>query len=208
VLSASSRSNEYSQSTSPQLKASLKSDYPLNSRSDSVKMSIALTGHCTCGSIRYSATLESADAARTSLCHCGSCRRAFGTNYGLTTKVDTLSFCRWAMLTSQVPLEGFKYESGKAKLFQQENGVIREFCNNCGVFICEYGVSGCVTASRYVRSLTSSQEQAAQTSRYVMWGTFDEPDKVPPKGEFFCKNRVEWMPEIPGMLANCLRRQS
>jgi hypothetical protein len=38
-------------------------------------------------------------------------------------------------------LEGFKYESGKPKLFTQENGVIREFCDTCGVFICEYGVS-------------------------------------------------------------------
>lgn len=31
-----------------------------------------------------------------------------------------------------------------------------------------------------------------------MWGTFDEPDKFPPKGEFFCKYRDGWMPEIPG----------
>lgn len=31
-----------------------------------------------------------------------------------------------------------------------------------------------------------------------MWGTMNEPQTVPPKGEFFCKNRVEWMPEIPG----------
>ena len=30
-----------------------------------------------------------------------------------------------------------------------------------------------------------------------MWGTLDEPEKIPPKGEFFCKNRTEWMPEIP-----------
>jgi len=42
----------------------------------------------------------------------------------------------------QVPLEGFKYTTGKAKQFKQENGVIREFCGNCGAFICEYGVSG------------------------------------------------------------------
>jgi hypothetical protein len=31
-----------------------------------------------------------------------------------------------------------------------------------------------------------------------MWGTFDEPDKFPPKGEFFCKYRADWMPEVPG----------
>jgi hypothetical protein len=31
-----------------------------------------------------------------------------------------------------------------------------------------------------------------------MWGTLDKPDTIPPKGEFFCKNRAEWMPEILG----------
>ena len=31
-----------------------------------------------------------------------------------------------------------------------------------------------------------------------MWGTLDEPEKILPKGEFFCKNRTNWMPEIPG----------
>lgn len=34
-----------------------------------------------------------------------------------------------------------------------------------------------------------------------MWGTFDEPEKVPPKGEFFCKYKPEWMPDIPGTMA-------
>lgn len=33
-----------------------------------------------------------------------------------------------------------------------------------------------------------------------MWGSFDEPEKVPPKGEFFCKNKPKWMPDIPGMV--------
>jgi hypothetical protein len=33
-----------------------------------------------------------------------------------------------------------------------------------------------------------------------MWGTFDEPEKVPPKGEFFCKYKPEWMPDIPGTI--------
>lgn len=32
-----------------------------------------------------------------------------------------------------------------------------------------------------------------------MWGSLDEPEKVPPKGEFFCKSRAEWMPELQGM---------
>jgi hypothetical protein len=41
----------------------------------------------------------------------------------------------------QVALDGFSYDEGKPKQFKQENGVIREFCDNCGAFICEYGVS-------------------------------------------------------------------
>lgn len=30
-----------------------------------------------------------------------------------------------------------------------------------------------------------------------MTGTFDEPGLFPPKGEFFCKDRESWMPEVP-----------
>jgi hypothetical protein len=41
----------------------------------------------------------------------------------------------------QVALDGFSYDQGKPKIFKQENGVVREFCDNCGAFICEYGVS-------------------------------------------------------------------
>ncbi|KAK4095459.1 hypothetical protein Purlil1_255 [Purpureocillium lilacinum] len=78
----------------------------------------------------------------------------------------------------QVPLSCFQYVQGTAHKFTQDNGVTREFCNTCGVFICEYG------------------EQAADKFRYVMWGTMSEPDTFPPKGEFFCKNRANWMPEI------------
>lgn len=44
------------------------------------------------------------------------------------------------------------------------------------------------------------QEQAADKFRYIMWGSFDEPGLFPPKGEFFCKNRAEWMPEVQGEL--------
>ena len=43
------------------------------------------------------------------------------------------------------------------------------------------------------------QEAAADKFRYIVWGSLDEPEKIPPKGEFFCKNRASWMPEIPGM---------
>ncbi|KAL2131172.1 hypothetical protein VTI74DRAFT_5459 [Chaetomium olivicolor] len=130
-------------------------------------MAIHLQGRCVCKKLQYSLDLESTEDARTTLCHCHSCRRAFGTNYGLTAKV---------------PLESFKYETGTPKKYKQENGVTREFCDNCGAFICEYG-----------------QEAAADKFRYIMWGSLDEPEKIPPKGEFFCKSRSEWMPEIRGV---------
>ena len=45
--------------------------------------------------------------------------------------------------------------------------------------------------------LTWKQEEAADKFRYIMWGTLDEPEKIPPKGVFFCRNRAAWMPEIP-----------
>jgi hypothetical protein len=88
-------------------------------------MAIHMQGRCVCNKLQYSLDLDSPENARTTLCHCHNCRRAFGTNYGLTAKV---------------PLDAFKYESGTPKKYKQGNGVTREFCDNCGAFICEYGV--------------------------------------------------------------------
>lgn len=45
------------------------------------------------------------------------------------------------ILVIQVSVEGFQYVDGKPRIFKQENGVTREFCENCGAYICEYGVS-------------------------------------------------------------------
>jgi hypothetical protein len=33
---------------------------------------------------------------------------------------------------------------------------------------------------------------------YVFYGTMDNPEELPPKGELFCKYTDEWMPEVPG----------
>ncbi|PSR78090.1 Mss4-like protein [Coniella lustricola] len=110
---------------------------------------------CTCKTLQYTVKLDSADSARTSLCHCSSCKKAF------------------------IPLESFQYTNGEPKLSKQDNGVVREFCPNCGSLTCEYG------------------EQAADKFRYSTCGTLDDPEKLPPKGEFFCKEKSSWMPEIP-----------
>jgi len=37
-----------------------------------------------------------------------------------------------------------------------------------------------------------------------MYGTIEKPDGLDPKGEFFCKHRESWMPEIPGKVTYVL----
>ncbi|KAL1388133.1 Mss4-like protein [Phyllosticta capitalensis] len=89
-----------------------------------------LTGSCFCRAIVYEINLKSPDDATTSLCHCGNCKKAYGTNYGLTT---------------EVPRDAFTYTQGKPKEHAADNGsgivVTREFCDTCGSLIIEYGVS-------------------------------------------------------------------
>ncbi|KAG9253962.1 Mss4-like protein [Emericellopsis atlantica] len=128
-------------------------------------MSNLLSGRCVCDKVQFIVKLGPSDEPRTTLCHCSSCKRAFGTNFGLTTKI---------------PLQAFSYSCGEIKTFKQDNGVTREFCAECGTHLCEYG------------------ERAADKFRYILWGVFDQREKVPPKGEFFCSQRENWMPEIPG----------
>ncbi|KAL4938885.1 hypothetical protein BDV06DRAFT_199990 [Aspergillus oleicola] len=121
------------------------------------------TGSCTCRGIQYNLDLSSPDDARTSLCHCTSCKKAFGGNYGLTAKISK---------------DALNITAGKTKEFVADNGVHREFCDKCGSFICEYG------------------DAAKDKFRYIVVGSLDDPEVLPPKGEFFCKHRASWMPEI------------
>ena len=94
----------------------------------------------------------------------------FGTAFGLTAKVA---------------VSAFKYTAGTPKEHVADNGsgtlLYREFCSTCGSGILEYG------------------EAAKDRFRYIMTGTMDQTDALPPKGEFFCSNRSSWMPEIPGI---------
>ncbi|KAJ8058055.1 hypothetical protein OCU04_012914 [Sclerotinia nivalis] len=130
------------------------------------------TGSCYCRAIKYTFNIESSEA-RTSLCHCHNCKKFFGTNYGLTTKIPALSF---------------KIIEGEPKVHEADNGsgslLHREFCGVCGGGILEYG------------------EQAKEHFRYVMYGTIDKPEGLDPKGEFFCKYREKWMPEIEGKISS------
>ncbi|KAF3405462.1 hypothetical protein DPV78_002503 [Talaromyces pinophilus] len=129
-----------------------------------------LTGSCYCKNIKYEVSLNSPDDARTSLCHCRNCKKAFGTNYGLTAKI---------------PKDALNITQGKTKEHSADNGsgmvINREFCDNCGSFILEYG------------------EAVKDKFRYIVVGSLDDPEALPPKGEFFCKDRVSWMPEVPNV---------
>ncbi|EJT99790.1 DUF636 domain protein, partial [Dacryopinax primogenitus] len=127
-------------------------------------------GGCYCGQIRYEFSLNSLDEARTSICHCKNCRKFTGGESGITTKI---------------PKEAFTLTKGTPTPHIMDNGsgtnIHREFCGTCGGPILEYG------------------EPVAEKHRYVFWGTLDEPEALSPKGEFFCKNRAGWMPEVPNV---------
>ena len=99
-------------------------------------------------------------------------QKFFGTAFGLTTKVPVSSFC-------------YTSESKKPTIHEADNGsgttLHREFCPTCGSGILEVGAS------------------AMKDFRYIMTGTLDHPGDLPPKGEFWCKRREKWMPEVPGI---------
>jgi len=86
-------------------------------------------------------------------------------------------------ITAKVPRKAFRLTKGKMTKHESDNNgstLTREFCATCGSGIMEYGGS-------------------AGEHTYVFYGSLDEPDALPPKGEFFSKNRAKWMPEIPGL---------
>ncbi|KAI0534356.1 Mss4-like protein [Xylaria digitata] len=133
-----------------------------------------LPGGCYCGLIRYVIELsDPVSQARTSICHCGNCKRFTGGNYGITTKV---------------PRTAFVIEQGRVhvRVHEADNGsgvmLHREFCGVCGGSLLEYG-------------------EPAVDNVYVFYGTLDDHARgqMEPKGEFFCKFRDPWMPEIQGL---------
>ncbi|MCJ1248836.1 hypothetical protein MMC30_006057 [Trapelia coarctata] len=84
-------------------------------------------------------------------------------------------------LTVKIPRSAFTVTAGKPVVHMSDNGTTqlhREFCGTCGSGILEFGGN-------------------AGDFTYITYGTLDEPEKVPPKGEFFCKYRDKWMPEVP-----------
>ncbi|KIW65630.1 hypothetical protein PV04_07872 [Phialophora macrospora] len=135
-------------------------------------MSQTIPGGCYCRRIRYEITLDKPDEqARTSICHCGNCKKFTGGENGITSKI---------------PKSSFKVTEGKdfITVHEADNGagtiLHREFCKACGGPILEYGAN----AGDFV---------------YVFYGSLDHPTALPPKGEFFTSKRDPWMPEVPGL---------
>jgi len=56
------------------------------------KQSLNLTGTCYCKSLSYNLRLDDKMDARTTLCHCANCKKAFGGAFGLTAKVPIQAF--------------------------------------------------------------------------------------------------------------------
>ncbi|KAK4057070.1 hypothetical protein OIO90_001970 [Microbotryomycetes sp. JL221] len=54
-------------------------------------------------------------------------------------------------------------------------------------------------ALRFTKGETKKHHRAKDSHRYMNWGTFDDCEKINPKGEFFCGERSSWMREIPGL---------
>lgn len=52
----------------------------------------------------------------------------------------------------------------------------------------------------------TQQELAKDHFRYICVGSLDHPEALPPKGEFFCRDRASWMPEIPSKLRTSIAR--
>lgn len=64
----------------------------INPDHDRAKKPLRLTGACFCRSPKYLLKLEDKKDARTTLCHCSSCKKAFGGAFGLTAKVPIHAF--------------------------------------------------------------------------------------------------------------------
>ena len=74
-------------------------------------------GGCLCGAVRYRV---SGDPIATTLCHCGSCRRASGgTNVA------------WAVFA----LESFEWRSGEPASYSSSPGIEWLFCAGCGSLV-------------------------------------------------------------------------
>lgn len=80
-----------------------------------------VTGHCFCGHIQYTATI---DESLVAICHCTSCQRNSGTAFGVVVNIVD---------------DSFKLLSGTLKSYESiaDSGTLRSrtFCPECGTRI-------------------------------------------------------------------------
>lgn len=94
---------------------------------------LPLPGGCYCGAVRYTITLEDPEnQARTSICHCGNCKKFTGGEHGITTKIPRSAF---AVTEGQEHVRTHEADNGSGTVLH------REFCGTCGGPLLEYGVS-------------------------------------------------------------------
>ena len=90
---------------------------------------LVFTGGCYCKKITYTIRLANRQEARTTTCHCRSCKKTFGSVFGVTVKV---------------PVTGVKMTGERPQMHKSDNGSgtysYREFCNECGSTVCTYEV--------------------------------------------------------------------
>ena len=122
---------------------------------------MSLTGQCLCGAIKY----ELADApAMMGVCHCKNCQRQAGSAY------STLA---------AVPVEGFKFNQGQPKLYQDSDTksgatVERYFCGDCG--------------SPIYSALSSAPDQI-----FLKTGTMDDTSAFTPQFHAWCSTKQNWV---------------
>jgi hypothetical protein len=75
---------------------------------------MAITGGCQCGKIRY--RYEGA-LGKASICHCRMCQKAFGS---------------WGAALVDMQLSGFGWTRGTPGVFRSSSIVSRGFCGDCG----------------------------------------------------------------------------
>lgn len=121
-------------------------------------------GGCYCGQVRYEAEGEPLMRAQ---CHCRECQYIAGGS---------------ANVIIAMPRSGFHYTLGEPRTFQRsdlENGVVREFCGNCGT------------------SLTSNPPGMAEIV-IIKVGTMDDPSEFgDPDMAIYCvdKQKFHYLPE-------------
>lgn len=94
---------------------------------------LPLPGGCYCGAVRYTITLEDPEnQARTSICHCGNCKKFTGGEHGITTKIPRSAF---AVTEGRKHVRTHEADNGSGTVLH------REFCGTCGGPLLEYGVS-------------------------------------------------------------------